>query len=74
MTGTEVLHLALADPRINRVTTIGRRATGVVHKKLTEIVHADMLDLSAVEPQLRDAQLIIHCLGVYQNAVPVAEF
>ena len=74
MTGIEVLHLALADPRITSVTTIGRRASGVTHAKLREIIHADMLDLSEVEPQLRDADLILHCLGVYQNAVSAAEF
>lgn len=74
MVGNEVLHLALADPRVNSVTTIGRRSTGVQHKKLTEVVHADMLDLSALEPQLRRADLILYCIGVYQNAVPAAEF
>jgi uncharacterized protein YbjT (DUF2867 family) len=74
MTGIEALHLALADARVTSVTTIGRRATGVPHPKLTEFVHADMLDLSALEPQLRQADLILYCLGVYQNAVPAAEF
>ena len=74
MVGTEVLHLALADPRISHVTTVGRRRTAVVHKRLTEITCADMLDLSTVEPQLREADLIVYCLGVYQNAVSAAEF
>jgi uncharacterized protein YbjT (DUF2867 family) len=74
MTGIEVLHLALADPRITQVTTIGRRVTGVVHPKLRELIHGDMLDLSAVAGPLRDSDLIIHCLGVYQNNVPVDEF
>src|SRR5437868_10893914 len=74
MTGIEALHLALADERVSSVTTIGRRTTGVTHAKLSEIVHADMLDLSELEPQLRQADLILYCLGVYQNAVPAAEF
>lgn len=74
MTGIEALHLALADRRVTSVTTIGRRTTGVPHPKLTEIVHADMLDLSELEPQLRQADLILYCLGVYQNAVSAAEF
>lgn len=74
MVGNEVLHLALADPRINKVTTVGRRPTGVSHKKLTEVTHADMLDLVPLEPQLREADLILYCLGVYQNAVPAAAF
>jgi uncharacterized protein YbjT (DUF2867 family) len=74
MTGIEVLHLALADARVSTVTTIGRRATGVRHPKLTEVVHADMLALAPVESHLRQADLIVHCLGVYQNAVPADEF
>ncbi len=74
MVGFEVLHLALVDPRVHSVTTIGRRAAGVQHHKLGEIVHADMLDLSELEPQLRHADLILYCLGVYQNAVTAAEF
>ena len=74
MTGIEVLHLALADARVGAVTTIGRRATGTKHPKLTEVVHADMLDLGPVESHLRQADLIVHCLGVYQNAVPADEF
>jgi uncharacterized protein YbjT (DUF2867 family) len=74
MTGIEVLHLALADPRISAVTTIGRRVTGVQHPKLAEVVHGDMLALSPVESHLRQADLIVHCLGVYQNNVPADEF
>ena len=74
MTGIEVLHLALEDPRVSSVTTIGRRPTGVKHPKLTEVTHADMLALGPVESHLRQADLIVHCLGVYQNAVPADEF
>ena len=74
MTGIEVLHLALVDPRVTQVTTVGRRITGVVHPKLREVVHADMLDVVPLEPLLQQSDLILYCLGVYQNAVPAAEF
>lgn len=74
MVGTEVLHLALADPRISRVTSIGRRKTGVAHKKLTEIVVPDQLDLRPAAEALREAELIVYCLGVYQNQVSKDEF
>lgn len=74
MVGTEVLHLALADPRITRVTSVGRRKTGVAHKKLTEIVIADQLDLGPATEALREAELLVYCLGVYQNAVSKDEF
>lgn len=74
MVGIEVLHLALADPRITHVESIGRRATGVVHPKLREMLHADQLALGPVADSLREADLILYCLGVYQNAVPADEF
>lgn len=74
MVGNEVLHLALTDPRITRVTTVGRRPTGVTHKKLAEVTHADMLDLVPLEPLLRETDLILYCLGVYQNQVSATEF
>jgi hypothetical protein len=74
MVGIEVLHQALADPRIDHVTSIGRRATGVVHPKLREVLHADQLALGPVEEHLREADLVLYCLGVYQNAVTADEF
>jgi uncharacterized protein YbjT (DUF2867 family) len=74
MVGSEVLDLALADPRVAAVVSIGRRPTGLTHAKLTEVRHADFLDLTAIEPSLSAASACIHCLGVYQNAVPADEF
>jgi uncharacterized protein YbjT (DUF2867 family) len=74
MVGAEVLHLALADPRVPRVVSIGRRPTGVAHPKLLELIHTDFLDLTVLEPHLAIATSCVHCLGVYQNAVPEDEF
>jgi uncharacterized protein YbjT (DUF2867 family) len=74
MVGAEVLHLALADPRVPRVVSIGRRSTGITHPKLTELIHEDFLDLTALEPHLAAATACVHCLGVYQNQVPEDEF
>lgn len=74
MTGIEVLHLALEDPRITQVTSIGRRKTGVVHPKLREIEHQEYLVLSPVAETIATADLVIDCLGVYQNNVSKDEF
>ena len=74
MVGAEVLHLALAGSRVRRVTAIGRRATGVTHPKLVEVLHTDFLDLAPVESHLAAAESVIHCLGVYQNQVTKEEF
>jgi uncharacterized protein YbjT (DUF2867 family) len=74
MVGAEVLHLALADPRVPRVVSIGRRPTGVTHPKLLELIHKDFLDLTLLDPHLAAATSCVHCLGVYQNQVPEDEF
>ena len=64
MVGQGVLLECLDDPEVKRVVSIVRRATGVTHAKLTEIVHADFFDYAAIESSLRDADACFFCLGV----------
>jgi uncharacterized protein YbjT (DUF2867 family) len=64
MVGRGVLIECLDDPDVRRVVSVGRRPTGVTHAKLTEVVHADFLDYTAIEPALRDADACFFCLGV----------
>ena len=64
MVGQGVLIECLDDPGVQRVVSIVRRSTGVTHAKLAEIVHADFLDYSAIEPSLRDLDACFFCLGV----------
>ena len=64
MVGQGVLIECLDDPGVQRVVSVVRRATGVTHAKLTEIVHADFLDYTAIEPSLRDIDACFFCLGV----------
>ena len=53
MVGGEALGLCLENDGIAAVTVIGRRATGVVHAKLREVIHDDYLDYTAVAEALR---------------------
>jgi uncharacterized protein YbjT (DUF2867 family) len=55
------------------VTSIGRRHLGVSHAKLTEILHADFADCSALAVALEGQDAAIFCLGTYTGAVPDAE-
>jgi uncharacterized protein YbjT (DUF2867 family) len=64
MVGQGVLIECLDDPEVKRVVSVVRRPTGVTHAKLTEIVHADFFDYTAIEPSLRDADACFFCLGV----------
>ena len=64
MVGQGVLIECLDDPEVKRVVSVVRRPTGVTNAKLTEIVHADFFDYTAIEPSLRDADACFFCLGV----------
>ncbi len=64
MVGEGVLYVALADPRVEKVLVINRRPCGVQHEKLTEIIHKDFHDFSAIESQLSGYNACYFCLGV----------
>ena len=64
MVGEGVLHECLHHPSVSSVLVINRKPCGVVHAKLTEIIHADFYDLSAIENQLTGYNACFFCLGV----------
>ena len=69
MVGGYALRHALAHPGIGLVTTIGRRAVGVSHPKLTEVMHRDFADCSALAGVLSEQDAAIFCLGAYTGVV-----
>lgn len=74
MVGIETLHACLEDDRVDRVVCVVRQSTGVSHPKLSEITHTDFSDYSALTDTITDADLCIHCIGVYQGMLPEDEF
>ena len=64
MVGEGVLMEALLHPDVEKVLVINRRSCGVTHPKLTEILHADFLDLSIVSEKLVGYNACFFCLGV----------
>lgn len=64
MIGQGVLAECLADPAVERVLVVGRSACGVTHEKLTELLHEDFFDYSAIEDRLRGYDACFFCLGV----------
>ena len=64
MVGEGVLHECLEHPEVEKVLVINRRPCGVVHQKLTEIVHDDFYDLSSIADQLKNYNACFFCLGV----------
>jgi nucleoside-diphosphate-sugar epimerase len=64
MVGEGVLMESLTQPDVEKVLVINRKPCGVIHPKLTEILHTNFLDLSPVAEQLHDYDACFFCLGV----------
>jgi putative NADH-flavin reductase len=65
MVGGYALRYALDQPAIERVTAIGRKRLGMSHPKLTEVLHQDFADCSALKDALSGQDAAVFCLGAY---------
>lgn len=74
MVGQGVLHECLRDPRVTRVLAIGRRATGVSHPKLAEVVRRDFHDWSDADDVLAGHDACFFTLGVSAAGMNEAEY
>jgi uncharacterized protein YbjT (DUF2867 family) len=74
MVGEGVLHECLLHPDVEEVLVIGRRTAGVVHPKLTEILHPDFFDLSPVKDKLKGYNACYFCLGVSSVGMKEKEY
>jgi uncharacterized protein YbjT (DUF2867 family) len=64
MVGEGVMYECLQSPDVEQVLVINRKASGVSHPKLKEIIHADFFDLSAIRDMLTGYNACFFCLGV----------
>jgi uncharacterized protein YbjT (DUF2867 family) len=64
MVGEGVLIESLLRPEVENILVINRKPCGVVHPKLTEIIHSNFYDLSAVTEHLKGYHACFFCLGV----------
>ena len=55
------------------MTAIGRRTLGLSHPKLTEVLHPDFADCSALAETLSGQDAAVFCLGTYTGVVPDTE-
>src|SRR5450755_1562788 len=74
MVGGGVLRECLLDSGVERVLTVGRKATGRQDGKLREIVHGNLLDLSAIERELIGYDACFFCLGVSSVGMNEADY
>jgi uncharacterized protein YbjT (DUF2867 family) len=64
MVGAGALRVALQDPDVEAVLSIGRRPCGVVHSKLRELLLDDLFDIAPVERQLAGWDVCVWAIGI----------
>jgi hypothetical protein len=74
MVGEGVLHECLLHPEVESVAVINRRACGVQHPKLKEIIHKDFSDFSSIENQLSGYNAAFLCMGVSSVGLKKEQF
>lgn len=74
MVGEGVLHECLQDPDVENVLSVSRRASGIEHPKLKEVLVPDFFDLSAIGDQLSGYNACLFCLGVSSIGMKEPEF
>ena len=63
MVGEGVLMECLADPRVEKILAVGRRASGYTHKKLEELIVTDLGSISPAD-KLAGYDACFFCAGV----------
>jgi uncharacterized protein YbjT (DUF2867 family) len=74
MVGQGVLRECLLAADVERVQTVGRTATGQRYPKLHEIMHGDLWNYGAIEPQLQNFDACFLCLGVSSSRMAEAQY
>jgi len=74
MIGQGVLRECLLDPGVERVTAVGRNATGVTNPKLREMAHPDLWNYSSIEAELSGLDACFFCLGVSSAGMREADY
>jgi uncharacterized protein YbjT (DUF2867 family) len=73
MVGGYALRYALENSAVESVTSIGRSKVGITHPKLTEVLHPDFADCSALADTLSGQDAAVFCLGTYTGSVSDAD-
>lgn len=74
MVGKGVLLECLDDPTVTSIHSIVRSPSGMEHPKLSEVVHGDFFDLSAIEEVLTGQDACFFCLGVSSAGMREEEY
>ena len=64
MVGRSTLNECLRNEKVEHVLIVNRKRLGLVHPKLTEVIHADFMDFSPLVDQFKEYDACFHCMGV----------
>lgn len=74
MIGSGTLLECLAHPDVRKITSVGRRRSGVSHRRLEEVLHYDFQDFRGVRERFRDTDACFFCLGVSAAGMTEPEY
>jgi uncharacterized protein YbjT (DUF2867 family) len=74
MVGQGVLRECLLDAGVERVTSIGRSASGAGNPKLRDLVHRNLWNYSSIEQELTGFDACFFCLGVTSAGMKEADY
>jgi uncharacterized protein YbjT (DUF2867 family) len=74
MVGQGVLRECLLDAGVERVTAIGRSASGGSDPKLRDLVHRDLWNYASIEKDLTGFDACFFCLGVTSAGMKEADY
>ena len=74
MIGGGVLRHLLQRDDVEAVLSVSRRASGFEHAKLTEVLHDDFTDYSALEERFKDYNTCFFALGISSMGLSEAEY
>jgi uncharacterized protein YbjT (DUF2867 family) len=74
MVGQGVLRECLLDPSVDCILSVGRSGAGIDDPKFREIIHRDLMNYSAIEPQLVGFDACFFCLGVSSAGMKSEEY
>ncbi|WP_246067009.1 NAD-dependent epimerase/dehydratase family protein [Paenibacillus koleovorans] len=74
MVGEGVLHECLQHPDVEHVLVLTRKPCGYSHPKLTELLHDNFYDLSAIQDKLQGYNACYFCLGVSSVGMSEADY
>jgi uncharacterized protein YbjT (DUF2867 family) len=74
MIGEGVLHECLSHPDVEKILIINRRPSGVIHPKVTEVIHSDFHNIAGLESSLSGYNACFFCMGVSSIGMKEEEF